>query len=86
MHSHTYVVQAFEECEGGIVPLEPKACPSAASARAIAARLAQTHVGVIPEPPPSRAERSGMQPDRSAWAAASVWHGRDDADVRAHER
>ena len=42
-----HVVQAFEERDGGIVPVEPKACPSAASARALAARLAQTHVGVI---------------------------------------
>src|ERR1700730_12647846 len=48
MPSHTlHVVQAFEERDGGIVPVEPKACPSAASARALAARLAQTHVGVI---------------------------------------
>jgi hypothetical protein len=48
MPSHTlHVVQAFEEREGGIVPVEPKACPSAGSARALAARLAQTHVGVI---------------------------------------
>jgi hypothetical protein len=27
---------------GGIVPVEPKACPSAASARAVAGRIAQT--------------------------------------------
>jgi hypothetical protein len=48
MPSHTlHVVQAFEQRDGGIVPVEPKACPSAASARALAARLAQTHVGVI---------------------------------------
>jgi hypothetical protein len=48
MPSHTlHVVQAFEERDDGIVPVEPKACPSAASARALAARLAQTHVGVI---------------------------------------
>jgi hypothetical protein len=48
MASHTlHVVQAFEAKDGGIVPAEPKACPSAHSARALAARLAQTHVGVI---------------------------------------
>jgi hypothetical protein len=48
MPSHTlHVVQSFEERDGGIVPVEPKACPSAGSARALAARLAQTHVGVI---------------------------------------
>src|ERR1700730_12228739 len=48
MPSHTlHVVQAFEERDDGIVPVEPKACPSAGSARALAARLAQTHVGVI---------------------------------------
>jgi hypothetical protein len=38
MPPHTlHVVQAFEQREGGIVPVEPKACPSAASARALAA-------------------------------------------------
>lgn len=42
-----HVVQAFEERDGGVVPVEPKACPSAASARALASRLAQTHLGVI---------------------------------------
>src|SRR5258708_39236536 len=48
MSSHTlHVFQAFESKDGGIVPTEPKACPSAASARALAARLAQTHYGVI---------------------------------------
>src|SRR6266851_3248655 len=32
MPSHTlHVVQAFEERDGGVVPAEPKACPSAAS-------------------------------------------------------
>jgi hypothetical protein len=47
MPSHTlHIVQAFEEREGSIVPIEPKACPSAGSARALAARLAETHVGV----------------------------------------
>ena len=48
MPSHAlHVVQAFEEREGRIVPVEPKACPSAGSARALAARFAQSHVGVI---------------------------------------
>jgi hypothetical protein len=48
MPPHTlHVVQAFEQQDGGIVPVEPKACPSAASARAFAARCAQTCVGVI---------------------------------------
>ena len=48
MASHTlHVVQAFEEREGAIVPIQPKVCPSAGSARALAARLAPTHVGVI---------------------------------------
>jgi hypothetical protein len=36
MPPHTlHVVQAFEQQDGGIVPVEPKACPSAASARAL---------------------------------------------------
>jgi hypothetical protein len=48
MPPHTlHVVQAFEQRDDGIVPAEPKACPSAASARALAGRLAQSHVGVI---------------------------------------
>jgi hypothetical protein len=43
MPAHTFhVVQAFEQRDGGIVPLESKACPSAGSARALAARLAPT--------------------------------------------
>jgi hypothetical protein len=75
MASHTlHVVQAFEERDGGIVPAEPKACPSAGSARALAARLAQTHVGVIawsrtgdPElgdwDPPVVLVRTGVIPD-----------------------
>jgi hypothetical protein len=41
----THVVQAFEQRDGGIVPVEPRACPSAGSACALAVRLAQTHVG-----------------------------------------
>jgi hypothetical protein len=48
MTSHTlHIVQAFEERDGGIVPVQPKICPSAGSARALAARLAPTHAGVI---------------------------------------
>jgi hypothetical protein len=48
MPSHTiHVAHAFAEREGGIVPVEPKACPAARSARALAARLAPTHAGVI---------------------------------------
>jgi hypothetical protein len=43
-----YIVQAFEERGGGIVvPVQPKVCPSAGSARALGARLAPTHAGVI---------------------------------------
>jgi hypothetical protein len=42
-----HVVQAFAQQDDGIVATEPKACPSAGAARALAARLAQTHVGVI---------------------------------------
>lgn len=42
-----HVVQAFEQHEDGIVAAEPKTCPSAGSARALAARLASNHVGVI---------------------------------------
>ncbi len=42
-----HVVQAFEQQEDGIVAAEPKSCPSASSARSLAARLAHTHVGVI---------------------------------------
>jgi hypothetical protein len=42
-----HVVQAFTQQEEGIVAGEPKSCPSAGAARSLAARLAQTHVGVI---------------------------------------
>jgi hypothetical protein len=60
--------------DGGIVPVEPKACPSAGSALALAARLAQTHVGVIAwsrtgDPdlgdwgPPEVLVRTGVIPD-----------------------
>jgi hypothetical protein len=48
MPSHIlHVVQAFAQQDAGVVPIEPKACPSAASARALAERLSRTHVGVI---------------------------------------
>ena len=48
MPSHTlHVVQAFEQRDDGVVAVEPKSCPSAGSARALAARLALTHAGVI---------------------------------------
>jgi hypothetical protein len=75
MRSHTlHVVQAFENRDGGVVPIEPKACPSAASAHALAARLAPTHVGVIAwsrtgDPdvgewgPPEVLVRTGVIPD-----------------------
>src|ERR1700681_31751 len=79
--SHTiHVVQAFAEREGRIVPVEPKACPAAGSARALAARLAQTRVGVIawsrmgdPElgdwGPPEILLRTGVIPDE--WQSAT---------------
>lgn len=40
-------LQAVEERNGGVVPVEPKACLAVGSARALAARLAPTHAGVI---------------------------------------
>jgi hypothetical protein len=88
MPSHTlHVVQAFEEREGGIMPVEPKACPSAASARALASRLAQTHVGVIawsrtgdPElgdwGPPEVLIRSGVIPDEFEAGGGVDWRYR----------
>ena len=42
-----HVVQAFEQRDDGIVAAEPKTCPSAGSARALAARLASQHAGAI---------------------------------------
>jgi hypothetical protein len=75
MPSHTFhVVQAFAEREGGIVPVEPKACPAAGSARALAARLAPTHASVIAWSrtgdrelgdwgPPAALVRTGIIPD-----------------------
>jgi hypothetical protein len=75
MSSHTlYVVEAFEEREGGVVPTEPKVCPSEASARELAGRLALTHAGVIAwsrtgDPdlgdwgPPEVLVRTGVIPD-----------------------
>jgi hypothetical protein len=69
MPSHTlHVVQAFEERDGGIVPVEPKACSSAASARALAGRLAQTHVGVI-------AWSRTSDPDLGDWVRRKSWSG-----------
>jgi hypothetical protein len=75
MASHTlHVVQAFEERDNAIVPVQPKVCPSAGSARALAERLAQNHVGVIAwsrtgDPdlgdwgPPKVLVRTGVVPD-----------------------
>ena len=75
MPSHTlYVVEAFEEREGGVVPAESKACPSEASARELAGRLALTHADVIAwsrtgDPdlgdwgPPEVPVRTGVIPD-----------------------
>lgn len=62
------------------MPVEPKACPAAGSARALAARLAQTRVGVIawsrmgdPElgdwGPPEILLRTGVIPDE--WQSAA---------------
>jgi hypothetical protein len=62
------------------VPVEPKAYPAAGSARALAARLAQTRVGVIawsrmgdPElgdwGPPEILLRTGVIPDE--WQSAA---------------
>ena len=42
-----HVVQAFEQRDDGVMATEPKSCPSAGSARALAGRLARTHAGVI---------------------------------------
>lgn len=42
-----HVVQAFQQQEDGVIATEPKQCPSAGSARALVARLAPTHAGVI---------------------------------------
>jgi hypothetical protein len=45
--SHTlHVVQAFEDRDGSLVAIEPQACPSAGSARALAAKYARTHAGI----------------------------------------
>lgn len=75
MPSHTiHVAQALTEREGGIVPVEPQACPAARSARALAVRLAQTYAGVIPWSrtgapelgdwgPPVALVRTGVIPD-----------------------
>jgi hypothetical protein len=70
-------LQAVEQRDGGIVPVEPKACPSAGSARALAARLAQTHVGVIawartgnPELGDWDSARTGIIPDGGSRGSA----------------
>jgi hypothetical protein len=69
MSSRTlHVVQAFEARDGGVVPVEPKACRSAASARALAGRLAQTHLGVIAW------SRAG-DPDLGDWGPPKFWYG-----------
>jgi hypothetical protein len=48
MTAHTlHVVQAFEQREEGVTPVEPKACQSAGAARSMATQLARTHVGVV---------------------------------------
>jgi hypothetical protein len=48
MPAHTlYIVQAFDQRDEAIVPIEPKSCPSAYSARALAAKYAHSHAGVI---------------------------------------
>ena len=66
MPSHTlHVVQAFEERKGSIIPVQPKVCPSAGSARALAARLAQNHAGVIVW------SRTG-NPDLGDWGPSEV--------------
>ena len=69
MSSHTlYVVEAFEERDGGVVPAEPKACPSKAAARALADRLALTHADVIAW------SRTG-DPDLGDWGPPRSWCG-----------
>jgi hypothetical protein len=66
MPSHTlHIVQAFEEQDGGVVSVRPKVCPSAGSARALAARLALNHVGVIAW------SRTG-DPDLGEWGPPEV--------------
>jgi hypothetical protein len=60
-----HVVQAFEQRDGGIVPIQPKVCPSAGAARALAARLARDHVGVIAW------SRTG-DPEIGAWGPPEV--------------
>ena len=42
-----YVVQAFKQEDGAIVPVKPNAAPGEASARALAQMLAVSYVGVI---------------------------------------
>jgi hypothetical protein len=67
MASYTlHVVRAFEERDGGIVPVEPEACSCAGSAPALAARLAQTHVGVI-------AWSRKCDPELGDWVRQKSW-------------
>jgi hypothetical protein len=66
MASHTlHVVQAFEDRDGALVAIEPQACPSAASALALAATYAGTHAGVIAW------SRTG-DPDLGEWGPPDV--------------
>ena len=60
-----HVVQAFEQRDGSIAPVQAKVCPSAGSARASAARLARDHVGVIAW------SRTG-DPDLGVWGPPEV--------------
>jgi hypothetical protein len=72
--AHPSCGAGIEERDGGIVPLEPKACPSAAPPPRLGEPAAQTHVGVIAwsrtgDPdlgdwgPPEVMVRSGVIPD-----------------------
>jgi hypothetical protein len=63
--STLHVVQAFEERDGGIAPIQPRVCASADSARALAARLARDHIGVIAW------SRTG-NPDLGVWGPPEV--------------
>jgi hypothetical protein len=55
----------IRETRWRVLPVEPKVCPSATSARALSARLAQAHVGVIAW------SRTG-DPDLDDWGAPEV--------------
>jgi hypothetical protein len=54
-----HIVQAFEERDGGIVPVQPKVCPSVGSARALAARLAHRSISQQP-----RSQLADLSPAR----------------------